>query len=95
VTRPLTTPVDRTPPAPLDALVRTTLVYCEGGPKGGEVFWAGALADRQRAALRTQTPHTPPAALAALHYRPTNRTRKVAKLGDITVVTYRALEVVR
>ena len=90
---------DRTPPAPLDTLVRTSLVVCDGGPKAGEVFYAGDIADRQRAALRCRTPHTPREALAVLLYRPTTRTRKVkaGKAGwvDADVLAFRPLELVR
>ena len=82
----------REPAVPLDALRRTQLVVTEGGPLGPAAFWAGALADRQRAAARTQGPHTPPEVLRVLCYRPTTRTRSIRfdrDRWDALVVSFR------
>lgn len=91
---------DRTPPVPLDAIPRHEHVQCNGGPLSVQVFHAGDLADRQRAAARTRSPHTPTTALAVLHYRPTEQRVRVWDpknkcVYDARICAYRPLEVVR
>ena len=90
-----------TPRVPLDALATHDVVLCAGGPLTCQVFFAGQLADLQRATARARNPHTPPAALRVLQYHPSDRdtSQQVrAKKGvyyTARVIRYRPLETVR
>ena len=64
------------------------LVALQHGPKHGQWYTADDFTEIQAATRRTANEHTPPAALAILHYVPTGRqtTRHICRRGDVELI---------